>query len=181
MPSLILCVLIGGGFGAALGSFGKYSPGIHALTTSWWRGAIYGALVGVVFYVVTGVGSPAAMNRSTPNVTHITGSEFEAAVIDSVRPVVVDFYATWCGPCKVLSPQLDKLAGSFTNEIKFVKVNVDESPAVSQRFNIQAVPTLLFFKNGKVVDSVIGLVPSDTLKARLRSLGGTSSSGNGSN
>ena len=178
MPSLILCVLIGGGFGAVLGSLAKRLPGIRVLTANGWRGALYGALAGVVFYFIAGAGSSTAMNQSSPNVKHITETEFDADVLHSSKPVVVDFYATWCGPCKVLSPRLDQLAGSFTNEIKFVKVNVDESPNLSQHFNIQGIPTLLFFKNGEVVDSVVGLVPSDALKARLESLA-ANSPGNG--
>lgn len=179
MFSLILHILIGGGLGMALGFFGRYSVRTRALTADWQRGAIYGALLGIVIFVVTGGGSSAAMNLSTPNVKHITETDFDAEVIDSTRPVVVDFYATWCGPCKILSPRLDRLAGSFTNEIKFVKVNVDEAPNLSRHFNIQGIPTLLFFRNGKVVGSTMGLVPSDVLKTRLGSLVG-SPSGNGS-
>jgi len=168
MSALILCALIGGGLGAALGYFGKCS-----WIANWRRGALCGVMVGVVFYFVAGVGGSAAMNQSTPNVTHITGAEFEAEVIHSPKPEVADFYATWCVPCKILSPRLDKLAGSFTNEIKFVKINVDEAPDLSQRFNIQGIPALLFFKNGKIVDSVVGLLPADDLKAHLEALAGT--------
>ncbi len=173
MPALILCALIGGGIGAALGWLGKCSTGLCPLIVNWRRGALLGALFGVVFYFVTGAGGSAAMNQSTPSVTHITAAEFEAEVTHSTKPVVVDFYATWCGPCKILSPRLDKLAGSFTNDIKFVKINVDEAPALSRRFDIQGIPTLLFFKDGKVVDSVVGLLSSEALKDRLEVLVGT--------
>jgi len=180
MSALILCVLIGGGLGATFGSFGKCSTGVCPLTANWRGGAFYGSLLGVLLYFLTGVGSSAAMNQSTPNVTRIDEREFETKVIHSARPVVVDFYATWCGPCKVLSPMLDKLAGSFTNEIKFVKINVDEAPDLSQRLEIQGYPTLLFFKNGMVVGGVAGLLPPDTLKARLEALAGTNTSAGGS-
>ena len=173
MSALIPCALIGGGIGAALGYFGKFSPEKWPLIANWQRGAISGLMVGVVFFFVTGVGGSAGMNKSTPNVTYITGAEFEAGVIHSPKPVVADFYATWCGPCKILSPRLDALAGSFTNRIKFVKINVDESPDLAQRFNIQGIPTLLFFKDGKVVDSVVGLMSSDDLKSHLEALTGT--------
>ena len=80
------------------------------------------------------------------------------------------------GPCKVLSPMLDKLAALFTNEIKFVKVNVDEAPNLSQRFNVQGIPTLLSFKNGKIVDNIVGLLPSDELKSHLEALAKTNTS-----
>jgi thioredoxin 1 len=127
-------------------------------------------LVGTAFLFAAGCGGPTAMNESTQNVRHINAAEFDTEVIQAASPVVVDFYATWCGPCKMLSPMLDELAGSFTNRVKFVKVNVDEATSVARRFNIEAIPTLMFFKNGKVVDTLIGLPSSDTLKMRLESL-----------
>ena len=112
----------------------------------------------------------AAVNASTPHVSRIQESQFEAEVVQSTLPVVVDFYASWCGPCKVLSPMLDDLAGPLTNQVKFVKINVDEAKALAQRMQIEAMPTLLFFKNGKVVDRSVGLPSRDMLKARLESL-----------
>lgn len=172
MSALILCALIGSGVGAVLGRFGNRSAGNWPLLANWRRGALSGALVGAMFFFVTGIGGSAAMNQSTPNVKHINGAEFEAEVVRSAKPVVVDFYATWCGPCKILSPRLDTLAGSFTHQIKFVKINVDEAPDLSQRFNIQGIPTLLFFKNGKIVDRIMGLVSTEELKARMESLAG---------
>ena len=176
MPAMILCALIGSGLGAALGWFGKCSTGACLLIANWRRGALYGAMVGIVLYIVTGMGGSPAMNQSTANVKRITEENFDAEVIHAARPVVVDFYATWCGPCKVLSPMLDKLAASFTNEIKFVKVNVDEAPNLSQRFNVQGIPTLLSFKNGKIVDNIVGLLPSDELKSHLEALAKTNTS-----
>jgi thioredoxin len=173
MSALIICALIGGGIGAAFGRFRKCSTGACPWVANWRRGALSGALFGVAFYFLTGVGGSAAMNQSTANVERITEANFDAGVLHSSRPVVVDFYATWCVPCKILSPRLDQLAGSFTNKIKFVKINVDESPNLSQRFNIQGIPTLLFFKDGKVVDQVVGLPPTDDLKAHLEALAGT--------
>ena len=172
MLSLAGSLLIGGGLGAALGYFGKCSSGTCPLTSTWRRGAIYGAVLGLVFYFLSGSGSSTSMNESTPNVKRINESQFEAEVTQAAPPVVVDFYATWCGPCKMLSPMLDELAGTLTNKIKFVKINVDEAPALSQRFDIQGIPTLLFFKHGKVVDSLVGLPPADTLKTHLDSLAG---------
>jgi thioredoxin 1 len=156
--------------GALLGYFGKCSSGTCPLTSTWWRGAIYGALLGGLFYYVSGGSSPASMNKSTANVRLITEGQFEAEVAQSPLPVVVDFYATWCGPCKRLSPMLDELAGPLTSKIKFVKINVDEAPTLSQRFGIQAIPTLIFFKNGNVADKLIGLPSKDTLKTHLDSL-----------
>ena len=169
---LMISVLIGGGLGALLGYFGKCSSGACPLTANPWRGAIYGALLGGLFYYVSGGSSPAAMNKSTANIKLIKEGEFDAEVAQSSLPVVVDFYATWCGPCKLLAPMLDELAGPLTNRVKFVKINVDEAPNLSQRFDIQAIPTLIFFKNGKVADKLIGLPSKNTLKTRLDSLAG---------
>jgi thioredoxin 1 len=170
MLSLAGSLLIGGGLGAALGYFGKCSSGTCPLTSTWWRGAIYGALLGLMFHFASGRGGSASISESTQNVKRISESQFEAEVAQAALPVVVDFYATWCGPCKILSPMLDNLAGTLTNKIKFVKINVDEATTLAQRLEIQGVPTLVFFKGGKVVDGVVGLPSSDTLKMRLESL-----------
>jgi len=172
MWSLIFYLLAGGGLGVALGYFGRCSSGTCLLTSTWRRGAIYGAVLGGLFYFISGGSTPAAMNKSTANVKLITESQFDTEVIQSPLPVVADFYATWCGPCKKLSPMLDKLAGSFANRIQFVKINVDDAPALAQRFDIQGIPTLLFFKNGKVVDHIVGLPAADELKAHLDALTG---------
>jgi thioredoxin 1 len=173
MWSLIPYLLIGGSLGAAIGHFSKCSSGTCPLMATWWRGAIYGAVLGGLFYFIAGGRDSAAMNESTGNVKRIGENQFEPEVIQSPLPVVADFYATWCGPCKILAPRLDQLAGSFTNRIEFVKINVDEAAALARRFDIQAIPTLLFFKNGKLVDRIVGLPATDDLKARLESLAGT--------
>jgi thioredoxin 1 len=170
MLSLMLSVMVGGGLGAALGYFGKCSSGTCPLTANPWRGALYGALLGLMFHFASGRSGSASVNESTSNVSRIQESQFEVEVVQSTLPVVVDFYAPWCGPCKRLSPLLDELAGPLTNKVKFVKINVDEATTLAQRLQIQGVPTLVFFKGGKVVDSLVGLPSSDTLKMRLESL-----------
>jgi len=111
-----------------------------------------------------------AMNDSTQNVKHISASEFEAKVEKAASPAVVDFYATWCGPCRILSPLLDEESGAFTNRIKFFKVNVDEAPSLAQRFQVEGIPNLVLFKNGRVVDRLAGVPSSGELKARLQAL-----------
>jgi thioredoxin 1 len=170
MLSLMLYALVGTGLGAAMGFFGQCSSGTCPLTSTWWRGAIYGAALGGLFYFVSGQNGSASMNESTDNVKRITQDQFEAEVTQGTLPVVVDFYATWCGPCKRLAPKLDGLAGSLSGRIKFVKVNVDESPELARRFQIEGIPTLLFFKNGQVADRLVGLPAEDALKTRLESL-----------
>jgi thioredoxin 1 len=119
---------------------------------------------------VAGCGNPASMNESSADVKHITQGEFAAEVTGCTNAVVADFYATWCGPCRMLSPLLDRLAEPFAGKIKFVKINVDESPGLAQNFQVQAIPTLIFFKDGKVVDRITGLPEELDLKARLELL-----------
>jgi thioredoxin len=173
MCSLTTFLLIGGGIGTVLGRLNQCSSGACGLTSKWWRGAIYGAIAGALFYFLAGGSEAAPLDESSGKIPSIGESQFDAEVIQSASPVVADFYATWCGPCKILSPRLDQLAGTFAGRIKFVKVNVDEAPALARRFDIQGIPTLLFFKNGKVVDRIVGLPAADALKTRLESLTGT--------
>jgi thioredoxin 1 len=171
MLSLIGSLLLGGALGATLGYFGKCSSGACLLTANPKRGALFGALLGLAFHLTSGRSGSAAVNASTPNVKRINESQFEVEVVQSALPVVVDFYAAWCGPCKILSPMLDELAGPLTNQVKFVKVNVDEATTLAQRMEIQAMPTLVFFRNGQVVDRSVGLPSRAVLKMRLESLG----------
>lgn len=117
--------------------------------------------------LAAGCENPSKLNESSPNVKHITQGEFADEVTRCTNAVVADFYATWCGPCRLLSPMLDKLAGGYPDKIKFVKINVDESPGLAQNFQVQAIPTLIFFKDGKVADRVTGLPAEADLKARL--------------
>jgi len=168
--NLLLAVAVGGGIGAALGYLGKCNSGACPLTANWQRGAIIGALLGVLVYSTSDQKGSAALNESTPNVARITEAQFPEQVEQATLPVVVDFYATWCGPCKILSPRLEKLAGEFSGRIKFVKVNVDEAQRLADRFQVSAIPTLVLFKNGKVENRVTGLLAEGELKMRLQSL-----------
>lgn len=166
---LMVPVLVGGVLGAALGYFGQCSSGTCPLTSTWWRGSLYGAAMGLVFFLMMGNSRSTAMNESSANVTKIAADKFEKEVMQSSQPVLVDFYATWCGPCKALAPIVEELASQFTGKIKFFKINVDEAQSLSQRFDIQGVPTLLLVKNGKVIDTLVGMTSASVLKARLQS------------
>ncbi len=96
-------------------------------------------------------------------------NNWEAEVLQSDIPVFVDFYADWCGPCKMMSPVIDQLAEEFDGRIKVGKINVDENSDMAARYNVMSIPNMLFFKNGEVVDSVIGAIPKPAMKAKFES------------
>jgi thioredoxin 1 len=100
-------------------------------------------------------------------VQHVTVEDFEAEVLRSPQPVLVDFYATWCPPCKLIAPMLEQLAEEFAGRAKIVKVNVDDAFALAERFQIRGVPTWILFRDGQFVDRMVGALPPQLLRARL--------------
>jgi thioredoxin 1 len=100
--------------------------------------------------------------------TNLTDQNFQEEMEKSDKPVLVDFYASWCGPCQVLGPILEKIAEEFKDKIVLAKVNVDEFPQTSSRFGIESIPNVFLFKNGKPVDGFLGLVPENTIKNWLK-------------
>ena len=99
----------------------------------------------------------------------ITESNFETEVLNSTQPVVVDFYADWCGPCKMIAPALEEIARDLQGKVKIAKVNVDEESALAQRYNIQSLPTLLYFQGGEVVNQLIGAASKKVILGKLES------------
>ncbi|MFH1141646.1 MAG: thioredoxin [Chloroflexota bacterium] len=97
----------------------------------------------------------------------VTDADFEAQVLKATTPVLVDFWAEWCAPCKMIAPMVDDLANEYDGKVTFVKLDVDSNPETSIKFGIRSIPTLLLFKNGKPVDQVVGAVPKAVLKKRL--------------
>ncbi|HOU53203.1 MAG TPA: thioredoxin [Myxococcota bacterium] len=102
-----------------------------------------------------------------PLVLHLTDDTFETEVLKSPLPVLVDFWAEWCGPCKAIAPVVGDLATAYSGRLKVCKVNVDDHQRYAGRFNITAIPTLLIFKNGQVVDQIVGALPKAKLVERL--------------
>jgi thioredoxin 1 len=101
------------------------------------------------------------------NVQTFTDSNFEETVMKSAQPVLVDFWAEWCGPCKRLAPTIEALAGEYTGKVTIGKLNVDDNPNTAFKFQIRGIPAMLVFKGGQVVEQVVGLTPKDELKKVL--------------
>ena len=100
-------------------------------------------------------------------ITELDSSNFDSAVSGGSTPVVVDFWAPWCGPCKAIAPILEELADELGSNVKICKVNVDNNSEIASKFEIRAIPTILIFKGGQVVDTVVGLTSKDDLKAKI--------------
>ena len=100
-------------------------------------------------------------------ITHLTNDTFKAAVAASATPLLVDFWAPWCGPCKAIGPILEELAGELNGQVQIAKVNIDDNNEIAAEYNIRAMPTMLVFKGGKLVDQIVGLTPKAALKAKL--------------
>jgi len=103
-------------------------------------------------------------HMATENVQTFTDRNFDETVLKSGEPVLVDFWADWCGPCKRLAPTVDALATDYAGRVTFGKLNVDDNPNTAFKFQIRGIPTLLLFKGGQVVESVVGLAQKDDLK-----------------
>ncbi len=97
----------------------------------------------------------------------VQAHDFEEVVLKSNIPVIVDFWAPWCAPCRIIAPVLEQIAQEYAGKVKVVKLNTDENPEIAARYNIRGIPTLLIFKDGKVIDQLVGAVPKHLITGKL--------------
>ncbi len=103
-------------------------------------------------------------------ILEIGDSSFDTEVLQSEKPVLVDFWAPWCGPCKAIAPVIEELATSYGDKVKFAKCNVDDNPVTPGKYGIRAIPTLIFFKGGNVADQITGMVAKSKLEESLKNI-----------
>lgn len=169
---LIVGLLLGGGLGALMGHFGQCTTGTCPLTANPWRGGFIGAVIGGM--LALSVGGPSRASQPLPAVTetasaattpgsttgpvHVGNAEAFNQILQKANgPVLVDFYADWCGPCRMLAPTIEKLAKEYQGRVVVAKVNVDSLPAVAGQYGIQGIPAVLVFNKGKEVQRLVGL------------------------
>ncbi len=182
-------LLLGGGLGAMLGYFGRCATGACPLTANPWRGAFVGAAIGGLFAASAGSSGPREQMASAvpaatepPSATgpaaplHVGSAEaFDRIIQKADRPVLVDFYADWCGPCRMLAPTIEKLAKDYQGRVIVAKVNVDSLPAIASRYGIQGIPAVLVFNKGQEIQRLVGLRPQTDYARVLDGLTGHSS------
>ncbi|MDQ2671134.1 MAG: thioredoxin [Gemmatimonadota bacterium] len=108
------------------------------------------------------------MGTANSAIVHVTDDTFASEVESTRGLTLVDFWATWCGPCQIIAPLLDQLAGEYQGQIKVAKLDVDANQSTSMRYRVRSLPSVLYFKDGKHVDTVVGAVPKTTLDAKIR-------------
>ncbi len=180
MPKILIGIVAGAILGSLMGYFGKCTSGTCPLTSTPWRGAIYGAFMGLLFSLVfTAKPDGKLSNSSSQSINnekgnsmaeHFDKDSFQKKVLQSDGVCLVDFYSDSCPPCRALAPTIEKLAADYAGKAVIGKVNCDTNYDLAVQYNITAIPAVLIFQNGKVVEKLIGLQPEAQYKAALDKL-----------
>jgi len=153
---ILFGILIGGLIGAGLGYFGKCSSGTCPLTANPYRGAVYGAVMGAL--LVSAFSRIPKKVEESPNIVHVNNeSGFKARVLDANGVCLVDLFSDRCPPCMILAPTISSLADKYVGRVVVCKVNVDRVTAIAERYDVNAIPTVLFIKDGKELGRLVGL------------------------
>jgi thioredoxin 1 len=102
------------------------------------------------------------------NLTALTDDAFQTEVLDASKPTLIDFWASWCAPCKALTPMVEELAGQYHEQVTFRKMNIDENPSTPMKMGVRGVPTLILFKDGQAIDQIVGIVSKDKLETFVK-------------
>ena len=172
MIKILMFTLIGGGLGAVMGYFGQCGSGACPLTANPVRGGLYGGVLGLLMGASTLAPNSASVvpgnGSESDAVIHLDSSEqFGAEVTESTVPVLVDFYADWCMPCRRLSPMLDDLANERTGKLTVIKVNVDQHSDLARQHGVSSIPDLRIFVAGEEVDRLVGVPSAKELQQRV--------------
>ncbi len=168
----LLAFLSGGAlFGSMMGYYGKCSSGACPLTANPFRGAIWGAFIGALLGFSFMQGGSSAVAAESQNLVQINGEEeFNAKIASGKGVAVVDFYADWCPPCKALAPIFAKTADAYAGKASFYKLDTDKNQALSKKFNIEGIPCVVLFKDGKEASRVVGLANEAKYKEEIDKL-----------
>lgn len=175
MARLLIGLSVGALFGLMLGYFGKCSTGTCPITRNYFTSVLYGAVIGLLFTGSLGstpmdTAADAATKLSTPTPERapaLTDRDFSSTIEDSEIPVLVDVWAPWCGPCRMMAPVIDELSAEYAGKVHIYKLNAQENPETPQKLGVSGIPALLFLKDGEVVDRLVGLRDADELRAVL--------------
>ncbi len=168
---ILFGIVIGGLIGTGLGYFGKCSSGTCPLTANPYRGALYGAVMGALLVSVFSR-IPKEVEESS-NIVHVNSEyDFKARVVDANEICLVDLFSDRCPPCRILAPTISSLADKYVGEVIVCKVNVDRVTVIAERYNVNAIPTVLFIKNGKELRRLVGLQSETKYVALLDKLVG---------
>ncbi len=161
---IVLGILIGGSIGGLIGYLGKCSSGACIFTRNPFITAGFGMLIG--YLIATSYSTPSSIGKDKFTV-ELTDENFQSEVIESQQPVLVDFYADRCPACTAISPIIAQIAEEYKDKIKVGKLDVDKNSITTSDYYIRRIPTLLFFKDGKVIDQNVGLLSRKALKAKI--------------